>query len=121
MLRIIRIFRLFRINAYYDSLNVITEVIVGKKQQLLSSVFIILILMISSSLCMYSLENKAQPEVFTNAFSGIWRFDGRRYLTIQMRSDISFLYNLLIDVLLIYMLQSVSVNNDSVLSCLQQF
>ena len=94
MLRIIRIFRLFRINAYYDSLNVITEVIVGKKQQLLSSVFIILILMISSSLCMYSLENKAQPEVFTNAFSVIWRFDRRRYLTIQMRSDISFLYNL---------------------------
>ena len=46
--------------------------------------------------------------------SVIWRFDGRKYLTIQMRSDISFLYNLLIDVLLIYMLQSVSVNNDSV-------
>ena len=60
MLRIIRIFRLFRINAYYDSLNVITEVIVSKKQQLMSSVFIILILMISSSLCMYSLETKAQ-------------------------------------------------------------
>lgn len=72
MLRIVRIFRLFRINAYYDSLNVITEVIIGKKQQLLSSVFIILILMLSSSLCMYSLENHAQPEVFTNAFSGIW-------------------------------------------------
>lgn len=72
MLRIIRIFRLFRINAYYDSLNVITEVIVSKKQQLLSSVFIILVLMLSSSLCMYSLENRAQPEVFTNAFSGIW-------------------------------------------------
>lgn len=72
MLRIIRIFRLFRINAYYDSLNVITEVIISKKQQLLSSVFIILVLMLSSSLCMYSLENKAQPEVFKNAFSGIW-------------------------------------------------
>ena len=72
MLRIVRIFRLFRINAYYDSLNVITEVITSKKQQLLSSVFIILVLMLSSSLCMYSLENQAQPEVFTNAFSGIW-------------------------------------------------
>ena len=72
MLRIIRIFRLFSINAYYDSLNVITEVIISKKQQLLSSVFIILVLMLSSSLCMYSLENRAQPEVFTNAFSGIW-------------------------------------------------
>lgn len=72
MLRIVRIFRIFRINAYYDSLNVITEVIVGKKQQLFSSVFIILVLMVASSLCMYSLENRAQPEVFSNAFSGIW-------------------------------------------------
>ena len=72
MFRVVRILRLFRINAYYDSLNVITEVIVGKKQQLLSSVFIILVLMLASSLCMYSLEHAAQPEVFSNAFSGIW-------------------------------------------------
>ena len=72
MIRIVRIFRLFKINAYYDSLNVITEVIAGKRQQLISSVFIILILMLASSLCMYSLENEAQPDVFQNAFSGIW-------------------------------------------------
>ena len=72
MFRVARIFRLFRITAYYDSLNVITEVITSKGQQLLSSVFLIAILMIASSLCMYSLENAAQPHVFTNAFSGIW-------------------------------------------------
>ena len=72
MFRIIRIFRLFRINAYYDSLNVITEVLSSKKQQLLSSVFIILVLMLASSLCMYSVEHDAQPDVFSNAFSGIW-------------------------------------------------
>ena len=72
LFRVARIFRLFRINAYYDSLNVITEVIVGKKQQLLSSVFIILVLLLGSSLCMYSLEHDAQPEVFKNAFSGVW-------------------------------------------------
>lgn len=72
MFRVMRIFRLFRINAYYDSLNVITEVIASKRQQLTSSVFIIIILMLASSLCMYSLEHEAQPEVFTNAFSGIW-------------------------------------------------
>lgn len=72
LFRVVRIFRLFRINAYYDSLNVITEVIAGKKQQLLSSVFIIAVLMLASSLCMYSLEHEAQPEVFANAFSGIW-------------------------------------------------
>ena len=72
MFRVARILRLFRINAYYDSLNVITEVLSSKKQQLMSSVFIILILMIASSLCMYSLEHEAQPTVFSNAFSGIW-------------------------------------------------
>ena len=72
MFRVVRIFRLFRINAYYDSLNVITQVLTSKAQQLLSSVFIILVLMIASSLCMYSLEHDAQPEVFSNAFSGIW-------------------------------------------------
>ena len=72
MFRVVRIFRLFRINAYYDSLNVIAEVISSKRQQLISSVFIISVLMLSSSLCMYSLEHEAQPEVFTNAFSGIW-------------------------------------------------
>ena len=72
MFRAVRIFRLFQINAYYDSLNVIGEVISSKRQQLMSSVFIILLLMLSSSLCMYSLEHEAQPEVFSNAFSGIW-------------------------------------------------
>ena len=72
MFRVVRIFRLFRINAYYDSLNVITQVLASKAQQLLSSVFIILVLMTASSLCMYSLEHDAQPEVFSNAFSGIW-------------------------------------------------
>lgn len=71
-LRIIRIFRLFRINAYYDALNVIADVLRKKRDQLLSSIFIILVLMVASSLCMYSLEHEAQPDVFQNAFSGFW-------------------------------------------------
>ena len=72
MVRIVRIFRLFRINYYFDSLSVITAVLRNRKQQLMSSVFIISVLMIASSLCMYSIEHEAQPEVFSNAFSGIW-------------------------------------------------
>lgn len=72
MLRVVRIFHLFRINAYYDSFNVITSVLYEKKNQIISSVFIILILMMSSSLCMYSAEHEVQPEVFNNAFSGMW-------------------------------------------------
>lgn len=72
MLRVVRIFHLFRINAHYDSFNVITSVLYEKRNQIISSVFIILVLMLSSSLCMYSAEHDVQPEAFNNAFSGIW-------------------------------------------------
>lgn len=72
MLRVVRILHLFRINAYYDSFNVITSVLKEKKNQLISSLFIICVLMMAASLCMYSAEHEVQPEVFRNAFSGIW-------------------------------------------------
>ena len=72
MLRVARIFHLFRLNAKYDSFNVITTVLYEKRNQIISSVFIVLILMLASSLCMYSVEHDAQPTIFRNAFSGIW-------------------------------------------------
>ncbi|MCR5508893.1 MAG: ion transporter [Lachnospiraceae bacterium] len=72
ILRVIRIFRLFKINAQYDAFNVIVSVIKEKKNQLVSSLSMIIILMLASSLCMYSLEHEAQPDQFKNAFSGIW-------------------------------------------------
>ncbi len=72
MLRVVRIFRLFRINSQYDAFNVILNVLNEKKNQLVSSIFLIVMLMIASSLCMYSIEHNAQPEAFKNAFSGIW-------------------------------------------------
>ncbi len=72
MLRVVRIFHLFRLNAQHDSFQVITSVLYEKKNQIVSSVFIILILMAASSLCMYGVEHEAQPGAFKNAFSGIW-------------------------------------------------
>ena len=72
MLRVVRIFHLFRINNRYDSFNVIKTVLYEKRNQIASSVFIILTLMLASSLFMYSVEHEAQPENFRNALSGIW-------------------------------------------------
>lgn len=72
MLRVVRIFHLFRINNTYDSFNVIAFVIQEKKKQIASSVLIIMIFMLASSLGIYSVEHEAQPEAFSNAFSGIW-------------------------------------------------
>ena len=40
MLRVVRIFHLFRINATYDSFNVITSVLMENRNQILSSSFI---------------------------------------------------------------------------------
>ena len=61
-----------RVTRYQDSLNVITDVVIKRKNQLLSSVFLVLILMISASILMYGIEHEAQPDVFKNAFSGFW-------------------------------------------------
>ena len=72
MLRVVRIFHLFRINSQYDSFNVIKNVLYSKRNQIFSSVFIIVILMLASSLGIYSVEHDAQPDVYENAFSGIW-------------------------------------------------
>ncbi len=72
MLRVVRILHLFRINARYDSFHAILGIIYEKRKQLLSSLFIIFILMLASSICMYSAEHAAQPDVFKNAFSGFW-------------------------------------------------
>ncbi|MGP1613060.1 MAG: ion transporter [Catonella sp.] len=72
MLRVVRIFHLFRLNTTYDSFNVITSVLLEKKNQILSSIFIIVVLMLASSLCIYGAEHDTQPEAFRNAFSGIW-------------------------------------------------
>ena len=72
ILRVIRIFRLFKINAQYDAFNVIIDVLKQKKEQIVSSICIVLIMMLAASLLMYSVEHEAQPDVFQNAFSGVW-------------------------------------------------
>lgn len=72
ILRVIRIFHLFRINTQSDSFNIITKVLYSKRNQIIYSLLIIVILMLAGSLCMYGVEHEAQPDVFKNAFSGIW-------------------------------------------------
>ena len=72
LFRVFRIFRLFKINSQFDAFNVIVEVLNEKKQQLISSVVLILMLMLSASMLMYGVEHEAQPTVFENALSGFW-------------------------------------------------
>lgn len=47
-------------DARYDSCNVIIEVIFVKHQQFISSVFLMIILMLASGPCMYSLQHEVE-------------------------------------------------------------
>lgn len=71
-LRIFRLFRLLKFNRYAKSMQNVFIVMKMKSIELLSSVFIVLILMLISSALMYSIECNSQPEAFQNAFSGLW-------------------------------------------------
>jgi voltage-gated potassium channel len=72
LLRTFRLMRLFKVNRYTSALKTIADVFKHKASQLITSLFIILILMIISSIIIYNVENPAQPEIFSNAFSGMW-------------------------------------------------
>lgn len=72
LIRLIRMIRIFKLNRYTTSLSVISNVLLRKKEQLVSSVFVVFILMLISSILMYYFEHDAQPQVFKNAFSGLW-------------------------------------------------
>jgi len=72
MIRAVRILRLFKVNKTIDAFNVVSEVLRERMNQILSSLFMISVLIMASSLCMYGFEHDVQPEAFNNAFSGIW-------------------------------------------------
>ncbi len=71
-LRIFRLFRLFKFVRYTAALRTIGTVFKNKRHQLVSSMIVILVLMVIASVLMYHVEHAAQPDVFENAFSGLW-------------------------------------------------
>ena len=71
-LRLLRLLRMLKFNRYTTALSRIGNVVKNRAPQLISSMIVLFILMIISSLLMYHAENEIQPDVFKNAFSGIW-------------------------------------------------
>jgi len=72
MVRLLRLLRLLKMNRYTTALSSIANVFRRKAAQLISSMFVVALLMVMSSVLMYTVENPEQPEVFRNAFSGLW-------------------------------------------------
>ncbi len=72
VLRLFRVLRIAKIGRYYSSLSVITQVLRGKKEELvLTSVAMVMLLLLSSSL-LYYCENVAQPRVFSSIPATMW-------------------------------------------------
>ncbi len=72
MLRLARLLRVLKLNRYFEAVARVGYVIHDKRRELVGSSLFVLLIMVVSSLLMYSCEHDAQPEVFRNAFSGLW-------------------------------------------------
>ena len=72
MLRLIRLLRALKVNRYTKSMHKVLDVIREKSAELFSAVFMLFILMLISSVLIYYIESPAQPDVYTNALSGLW-------------------------------------------------
>ncbi len=72
LLRLTRILRLFKLNRYSSAMRTITIVIKSKRDELLSSVIIMLFVLLFASILMYYVENPTQPEAFSNMGESFW-------------------------------------------------
>jgi voltage-gated potassium channel len=72
LFRLLRLLRLLKVNRYTSALSMVGAVMRRKASQLISSMLVVLAVMVIASVLMYNVENEAQPEVFANAFSGLW-------------------------------------------------
>jgi voltage-gated potassium channel len=72
VIRLMRLFRLFKTTRYVTAANIIGSVLKSKREELLISLYAMLILLILASSLMYEVEHRAQPEVFTSIPAAMW-------------------------------------------------
>jgi voltage-gated potassium channel len=72
ILRIFKFFRILKLNRYMKSLLLIKEIIIDKKNELISTLILTFFMIFISGFLMYYIENPAQPEVFSNVLVSMW-------------------------------------------------
>jgi voltage-gated potassium channel len=72
MVRIMRIMRVAKLGRYSESLQMLMRVLQGKGTQLISAVFLLLILLVVAATLMYTAERDAQPKAFTSIPATMW-------------------------------------------------
>jgi len=71
-IRLFRLFRLFKMARYSESMRTLGRVLTLKKEELLVTLFTLLILLVFSSSMVYYVERDSQPEAFTSIPAAMW-------------------------------------------------
>ncbi len=71
-LRVFRLFRLLKLTRYFPALTLIGRVANQQRRALLSALFVMLTLLITTSSVMYLIEREAQPEAFGSIPAAMW-------------------------------------------------
>ncbi len=72
MLRLFQVFRIFKLYRYYEHLRIIVEVFKYKKEDLIATLFSILLVLVFCSCVTYFFEKDVQPLVYDNLFSSLY-------------------------------------------------
>lgn len=72
ILRLLRLFRILKLGRYTKSIKTIKHVLLETKPQLIITLFIAGMMLISSSTLMFYVENEAQPEKFSSILDSLW-------------------------------------------------
>lgn len=71
-LRLMRIFRLLKMGRYVKSLRLMRNVLASRREELLITIFSVLLLLVLSSSLMYFIEREAQPDKFASIPAAMW-------------------------------------------------
>ena len=71
-LRLLRVFRLFRVKKYAIFVRLMKEIIGNMKEELTVLFFYTLVVLVVLSFIIFDIEHEAQPEVFSNIFETLW-------------------------------------------------
>ena len=72
MLRLFRIFRIFKLYRYYEHLQVVVAVFRHKREDLLATLFSIMLVLVFCSCIAFVFEREVQPDSFGNVFTALY-------------------------------------------------
>jgi voltage-gated potassium channel len=72
VVRLLRFARIFKLVRYSRALRLLGRVVFGRKEELISIFFVLLILLVIASSLMYLAEHQAQPQVFSSIPAAMW-------------------------------------------------